>query len=70
MPFERIIQAIAFNSLDPAFSGEMIMEVTFEVKETRTRVVIVFRNIPPGIRPEDNKTGTRMTLMKLARYVE
>jgi hypothetical protein len=30
----------------------------------------VFRNIPSGIRPEDNEEGTQLTLEKLARYVE
>jgi hypothetical protein len=28
-----------------------------------------FQNIPPGIRLEDNDTGTRLSLEKLARYV-
>ena len=36
----------------------------------RTTVSIVFKDIPPGIRPEDNEAGTRSTLEKLARYVE
>ena len=61
---------ITFDSTDPAFSGEMIMEVTFEAKDQGTKVTILFRNIPPGIRPEDNEAGTQSTLEKLARYVE
>lgn len=48
----------------------MIMEVTFEPEDAGTRVTILFKNIPPGIRPEDNEAGTEMTLEKLARYVE
>ena len=69
-PPKRIVQAIAFDSENPAFAGEMIMEVTFGIIDSGTRVSIIFRNIPSGIRPEDNKTGTRLTLQKLARYVE
>ena len=69
MPPEKIVQAITFDSEDPSFSGEMIMQVTFNVKKVGTRVTIIFRNIPSGIRPQDNKAGTRMTLEKLARYV-
>lgn len=69
-PPRRIVEAITFDSANPAFSGEMIMEVTFEAEEGGTRVTILFRNIPPGIRPEDNEAGTRSTLKKLARYVE
>ncbi|KAB2831959.1 MAG: ATPase, partial [Caedimonadaceae bacterium] len=35
-----------------------------------TTVSILFKNIPSGIRPEDNEAGTRATLDKLALYVE
>jgi len=69
-PFRRIVQTITFDSTDPAFSGEMIMEVTFEAEGGGTRVTILFKNIPSGIRPEDNEAGTRSKLEKLTRYVE
>jgi uncharacterized protein YndB with AHSA1/START domain len=68
-PPKKIVQAITFDSDNPAFSGEMIMEVTFEVKDIGTKVTIIFKNIPSGIRPGDNEAGTRSTLEKLARYV-
>lgn len=69
-PPRRVATAITFDSADPAFAGEMIMEVTLEAADGGTTVTIVFRDLPPGIRPEDNETGTRLTLEKLARYVE
>ena len=69
-PYKRIVEAITFDSPDPAFSGAMVMEVDIEGIENATRVTILFRNIPPGIRPEDNEAGTQSTLEKLARYVE
>jgi uncharacterized protein YndB with AHSA1/START domain len=69
-PPTRIVQAIAFDSVDPAFSGEMTMVVTFEERDGGTEVTIVFEHIPPGIRPEDNDAGTRASLEKLARYLE
>ncbi len=69
-PPRRIVEAITFDSVDPAFSGEMIMVVTFEAEDGGTTVSILFKDIPPGIRPEDNEAGTRSTLEKLARYVE
>jgi uncharacterized protein YndB with AHSA1/START domain len=68
-PPERIVQAITFDSDDPAFSGEMVMEVSLETEEEGTRVTIVFKDIPPGIRPEDNEEGTEMSLGKLESYV-
>lgn len=63
------LAAITFDSDDPAFSGEMIMEVTFEAEEEGTTVTILFKDIPSGIRPEDNETGTELSLEKLDRYV-
>ena len=69
-PPRRIVQAINFDTADRAFSGEMTMVVTLEEVNDGTEVTILFENIPPGIRPEDNDAGTRSSLEKLARYVE
>ena len=69
-PPSRIVEAITFDAVDPAFWGEMIMVVTFEAADGGTTVTIVFKDIPSGIRPEDNEVGTRSSLEKLARYVE
>jgi uncharacterized protein YndB with AHSA1/START domain len=69
-PPSRIVAAITFDAVDPAFSGEMIMVATFEAEDGGTTVSIFFKDIPPGIRPEDNEAGTRSTLEKLACYVE
>lgn len=69
-PPARIVQAISFDSADPAFCGEMTMVVTLEARDGGTEVTIAFDHIPPGIRPEDNDAGTRSSLEKLARYVK
>ena len=69
-PPSRIVEVITFHTDDPAFSGEMIMEVTLEPEGSGTLVSIRFKNIPPGIRPEDNEAGTRSSLEKLAQYVQ
>jgi uncharacterized protein YndB with AHSA1/START domain len=69
-PPTRIVQAIAFDSVDPAFAGEMTMVVTFEERDGGTDVTIVFEHIPSGIRPEDNDVGCRSSLEKLALYLE
>ncbi|AIE87146.1 SRPBCC family protein [Fimbriimonas ginsengisoli] len=70
VPPEKVVQAINFDSADPAFAGEMTMTVSLETVRDGTEVTISFDGIPPGIRPEDNDAGTRMSLEKLARYVE
>lgn len=68
-PNKKIVQAVTFESSDPAFGGEMIMEITFEPKGSETTVTILFTNIPAGIKPGDNEKGTQLTLEKLANYV-
>ena len=55
----------AFDTDDPRFLGEMTMTTTFLERDEGTEVTILFENIRPGIRPEDNETGTRSSLDKL-----
>lgn len=69
-PPSKIVQKIAFDTTDPALTGEMTMTTTFEETDGGTEVRIVFENIPEGIRPEDNDKGTRQSIEKLARYAE
>lgn len=70
IPDRKIVEAITFDTDNPNLSGEMIMEVTLEESENGTTVTFLFRNIPSGIRPEDNEAGTKSSLDKLAKYVE
>lgn len=70
-PPERIVQVVTFDSEDPAFAGEMRMEVTLEEEAGGgAGVTVAFEGIPPGIRPEDNDAGTRSSLEKLARLLD
>ncbi|KMQ68622.1 ATPase [Chryseobacterium sp. FH2] len=69
-PYEKIVQAINFHSDKKEFTDKMIMEVSLEENEKNsTKVTIVFRNIPEGINPKDNETGTEQSLEKLADYI-
>ncbi len=70
LPPRKIVEAITFDTVNPAFKGEMIMEATFEAENGGTTVSLFFKGIPSGVRPEDNEAGTRESLEKLARYVE
>lgn len=70
IPNKKIVQAVNFESPNPDFSGEMIIEITFEPIENGTNVTYFFKDIPKGIRPEDNEAGTISTLSKLANFVE
>lgn len=43
---------------------------TARIIRARTEVTLLCQNLPPGLRPEDNDTGARMSLEQLARRVE
>lgn len=69
-PPHRIVEAIGFDTADPAFSGEMTMEVSLAPADGGTSVTVGFTNLPPGVSPAENEAGTRSSLEKLARYLE
>jgi len=69
-PPTRIVEAVTFNSPDPALSGEMTMTITFATVSGGTNVTMVCEQIPPGIRPDENEAGGQSSLEKLARYIE
>lgn len=69
-PPERIVQAITFDTDDPAFMGEMTMTVTLAEREGGTETTFAFDQLPSGIRAEDNDAGTRSSLEKLAAWAE
>lgn len=69
-PVRRIVEAVTFVTTDPALLGEMTIVVTFEKVAGGTDVTFVCTNLPPGLRPEDNDSGTRLSLEQLARRFE
>jgi len=69
-PPRRIVEAVNFVTTDPAFVGEMTIVVTFEVVSGGTEVTFLCRNLPPGLRAEDNEAGARLSLEQLARRFE
>lgn len=69
-PGHRIIEAVTFQSPDPAFAGEMRIEIRFDASRDGTEVTFICTDIPAGIRPEDNDTGTQESLAQLACYLE
>lgn len=69
-PPRRIVEAIRFVTNDPVFRGEMTLTVTFDEVPGGTEVTLDFRNLPPGLRPEDNDAGSRMSLEQLAARFE
>jgi uncharacterized protein YndB with AHSA1/START domain len=69
-PPQRIVEAITFDTGDPAFMGEMTLIVTLDEQGEQTAVTMAFENLPSGVNPADNDLGTRLSLEKLAHLVE
>jgi uncharacterized protein YndB with AHSA1/START domain len=69
-PARRILEAVTFDSPDPAFAGEMTIDIAFAPAPGGTEVTFTATNLPPGVLPEDNEAGTRLSLDQLARRFE
>lgn len=67
---EKIVEAIEFESRDPRFAGEMKITTSFRDADQGTEITVPCQDLPAGIRPEDNETGSRQALRKLAALVE
>lgn len=70
LPDKKIVQSILFDSEDPTFAGEMIQTWYLEAVSEGTKVTIVCKNVPEGIRKEDHDTELRSTLENLAVFSE
>lgn len=70
VPNEQVVEVMAFETDDDSLRGEMTMTFTLTEADGGTDVLAVHDNLPPGVSPADNETGTRIALEKLARLVE
>jgi uncharacterized protein YndB with AHSA1/START domain len=70
VPDERVAEVVEFETDDPAMQGAM--RITFDLVDAGdgTDVVAVHEDLPPGLSPEDNEQGWRLSLAKLAALVE
>jgi uncharacterized protein YndB with AHSA1/START domain len=69
-PPRRILEAVTFVADDPALAGEMTMDITFTDAPGGTEVTFLTTDLPPGVRPEDNDEGGRLSLAQLAALFE
>jgi uncharacterized protein YndB with AHSA1/START domain len=67
---ERVVEVMEFESTDPDLGGEMTMTTSLREVAVGTEVELRHDGIPDAVAPQDNATGTRMALAKLAAYVE
>ncbi len=70
VPDALIVQAIDFQSDDPAFGGTMTMTWRFEPVAAGTRVTIRCEDVPVGITAHDHEVGLHESLEQLAAFTE
>lgn len=70
VPDECVVESLEFESPNPGLHGRMTMTTTLVDAEDGTAVTIVHEGLPAAVSPEDNETGTRMSLRALARLLE
>jgi uncharacterized protein YndB with AHSA1/START domain len=70
VPDAEVVQAVEFETDDPATQGEMTITYTLADAAGGTDLVGVHENLPPGVSPADNELGWSMSIEKLAGLVE
>jgi uncharacterized protein YndB with AHSA1/START domain len=70
VPDTQVVQAVEFESEDPAMAGEMRITYTLVDADGGTDLVGLHENLPPGVSPAENELGWRMSIDKLAELVE
>jgi uncharacterized protein YndB with AHSA1/START domain len=67
---ERVVEALEFETDDPALRGAM--RVSFELRDERGGTLLLARHdgVPAGVSPADNEKGWREALARLATLVE
>ncbi len=66
----RLVERIAFESAEAALREPMTMTTIVEAVGGGSRVTIEHEGLPAAVSAEDNETGTRMALTKLAALLE
>lgn len=70
VPDEQVVEALEFETTDPALRGTMTMTTTLTDADGGTDVLVVHEGIPAGVAAADNELGTRLALAQLAELVE
>jgi uncharacterized protein YndB with AHSA1/START domain len=70
VPGVRVVQAVVFDSDDPAYAGTMTMTWSIATTEEGSLIEIRAEDVPPGISAEDHAAGLASSLENLARYLK
>ncbi len=67
---DRVVQAVDFESDDPALAGTMVLTWAVHPSDTGTRVEFIVEHVPDGISGEDHAAGMTSSLENLAAHLE
>lgn len=67
---ELVIETMEFETDEPALQGVMTTTYEIEMAENGATLSATHEGVPPGVAPEDNEAGWRMSLDKLAALLE
>jgi len=70
IPNEQVVEIDEFETDNTALSGPMTITITLTDADGGTQLSALHEGLPPAVSPRDNETGWRMSLAKLAAYVE
>ena len=70
VPDTEVVQAVEFETDDPALQGEMTITYALADAGGGTDLVGVHEDLPQGVPPADNELGWTISLGKLAALVE
>lgn len=70
VPDQRVVEAIEFETDDPAMQGEMTVTIELADVDGETELTAVHDKLPPGVSEADNQLGWSISLRKLATLVE
>lgn len=66
----EVVQAVEFETDNPALRGEMTITMILAADDGGTEVLALHDHLPPAVSPADNELGWSMSLGKLAALVE
>jgi uncharacterized protein YndB with AHSA1/START domain len=70
VPNELVVEAVEFETDDPALRGEMTITISLHDADGGTELVAVHDQLPSGVSPADNELGWHESLTRLAALVE
>jgi len=70
VPDEQVVEVVEFETADPAMLGATTITFTLTDADGGTDLFAVHDGLPRGVSTTDNELGWRMSLGKLAAFVE